>query len=220
MADRAVKDYGLDPNRVAVCYPLGTVQKNDAGNALGHLFTPGYKHIVYSGALGEKQAPYQLLELFQTIVKRREDVMCHIFSRGQIFNDLQREAGRNIGRIKFHDLVPEENLYELYLRSNVQVIPQVNGTAEGAIPSKLPNIIKAGTPIFAKCEEDSDLARLIEQAGIGICVHSWDIRRSANQLESTLRIFAGQSHEERQRVVRDFVSAKFGIKNLIQEILT
>jgi len=219
MAGRAIKEYGLDPEKIVVCYPFATLEKNQCPDALRHLFAPGYKHIVYSGALGEKQAPNLLLELFQTIVEKREDVMCHIFSRGPVFDGLQAKAGRNASRVLFHDLVPEKNLYELYMCSDVQVIPQVSGTAEGAIPSKLPNIIKAGVPVFAICEEDSDLARLIEQSGIGICAYSWDIQKLACQLENGLRIFEGQSHEDRQRAVNDFVRANFDIENLIQEIL-
>ena len=219
MAGRAIKEYGLDPGKIVVCYPFATLEKDNEIEALGHLFAPGYKHIVYSGALGEKQAPNLLLELFQTIVKKREDVMCHIFSRGPVFDGLQGKVGENAGRVLFHDLVPEENLYELYMRSDVQVIPQVNGTAEGAIPSKLPNIIKAGVPIFAIGEPDSDLDRIIEQSGIGFCAHSWDIKELAGQLNEFLGTLEGRSHEERQRMVSDFVATNFGIQNLIKEIL-
>lgn len=90
MARKAIKEYDLDPEKIVVCYPFATLEKDRCSNALAHLFTPGYKHIVYSGALGEKQAPYLLLELFRAIIKKRDNIICHIFSRGPVLDDLTK----------------------------------------------------------------------------------------------------------------------------------
>lgn len=219
MAKRAIKEYGLDLNKIVVCYPFSTLEKNHGADALGHLFPSGYRHIVYSGALGEKQAPYLLLELFETIVEKREDVLCHIFSRGPVFDDLQGKVRKNAGRVLFHDLVPEENLYELYLRSDVQVIPQAQDVGGGAIPSKLPNIIKAGAPVFGICEPDTDLAEIIRQSGIGHCASSWNVEQVTSELDHFIEASGRSSHQSRQQKVHDFVRANFGIDRLMTAII-
>ena len=219
MASRAMNEYGLNPNKVSVCYPFVNLEKGDANNALGHFFASGYKHIVYSGAIGEKQNPYTLLKLFQAIVQKRADVCCHFFSRGPLFDALRKANAQIFERILFHDLVPEENLYELYLRSDIQIIPQKKGSSEGAIPSKLPNVISAGVPIFAISDPGSELSEIIRESGIGYGANSWNIDKLAVELNNFLEKSHSQPHQERQRMVSDFLEHNFSIDQLVHAIL-
>jgi glycosyltransferase involved in cell wall biosynthesis len=219
MANRAINDYDLDPGKISTFYPFVTLKKIGNSNSLKHLFPSDYKHIVYSGAIGEKQNPYQLLKIFRGIVQKRADVLCHIFSSGPFFEDLKKPNPKGFGRIFFHDLVPEENLYELYLQSDIQIIPQKHGTSEGAIPSKLPNIISAGVPIFAISDPDSELSQIICKCGIGYCADSWDIDKLVVELSNFLEISQQQTHHARQYKVSDFVKQNFGIDQLVQAII-
>jgi glycosyltransferase involved in cell wall biosynthesis len=218
MSRRAILEYNLETQKIFVCYPFATIKKDQVNNNLDHLFAHGYKHVVYSGALGEKQNPHQLLKLFQQVVSKRTDIICHIFSRGPLFEDLKKKCKKKIGRILFHDLVPEENLYELYLRSDIQVIPQKKGTSTGAIPSKIPNIISAGAPTFAICEPESDLSRIISESGIGYYSDSLDINKLVVELNNLLEASSLQTHFERQQMTSEFVTRNFGIDRLIQLI--
>jgi len=219
MAKRAINEYKLDPNKVSVCYPFMNLEKSDATNALEHLFPSDYKHIIYSGAIGEKQNPYQLLKVFQGLTLKREGVLCHIFSRGPLFEELKKSNPQRFKRIYFHDLVPEENLYELYQRSNIQIIPQKEGTSEGAIPSKLPNIISAGVPIFAISDSGSELSQIVRESGIGYCANTWDIDTIVVDLNNFLESSNLQTHYDRQCKVIDFVNQHFRIDGLIQTII-
>ena len=220
MANRAINDYGLDSGKILVFYPFTTIEKRKTtDNALGHLFPSGFKHIVYSGAVGEKQNPHKLVKFFQRIVTDRNDIICHLFSRGPLFDELQKQNYKEFDRILFHDLVSEENLYELYLRSDIQVIPQKNGTSEGAIPSKLPNIISAGTPIFSISDPGSELSQIVNESGIGYCADSWDIDNLVSELNDFLEVTKKNSHHERQLMVRDYVNKSFGIHQLVDTIM-
>lgn len=50
-------------------------------------------HVVYAGALAEKQQPCKLVEFFERLCRKRSDVMCHIFSEGAYFGVLlQKET--------------------------------------------------------------------------------------------------------------------------------
>lgn len=219
MATRAIKDYHLDPLKIFVEYPFLTIESAELEDELSLLFDPDYKHIVYSGAIGEKQNPLKLLELYKAIVKRRADVCCHLFSRGPLYEKLMKTNCQVDKRIRFHDLVPEKNLYELYLRSVIQVIPQKEGTSEGAIPSKLPNLISAGVPIFGISEEGSELSEIISRSGIGYCSNSWDIDTLVDEMDDFITGVSGKSHKERQVIVKDFVEQTFSVDRLVQKIL-
>ena len=219
MANHAISEYGLDPSKVLVCYPFVTLEKRDSANALKSLFPSEYKHIVYSGAIGEKQNPYCLLRLFQAIIQKRTDVLCHIFSGGPIFERLKIANTPNSDRVLFHDLVQEGDLYELYLRSDIQIIPQKEGSSEGAIPSKLPNIISAGVPVFGISDPASELSELIRESGVGFCADSWDIDTLAVELNNFLEISSQKSHHERQRIANGFVEHNFRIEQLIHALI-
>ncbi len=219
MAEISLAHYDLDPEKIYVSYPFANIDIGTKTKDLESFFPGDKKHIVYSGALGEKQNPYDLLELFLSFVKNRSDVMCHIFSRGPLFERLKILKNKGSDRIRFHDLVPEENLYELYFNSNIQIIPQKPGTSDGAIPSKLPNIIAAGTPVFFIGDPDSDLADLIAQSGIGYSAKSWDLNVLNKELNDFLDLSLLSSHDERQLFVRNFVKENFGMGKLIQMIV-
>jgi glycosyltransferase involved in cell wall biosynthesis len=219
MARTAIKHYKLNQENISVVYPFVTLSKNEITDEIGSMFLSGYKHIVYSGAIGEKQNPYELLKLFMAIVKKRNDVCCHFFSRGPLFSELKESISSRFDRIFFHDLVSEENVYELYLRSDVQIIPQKEGTSNGAIPSKLPNIINAGVPIFAIGEPGSELLELVRESMIGYCADSWNIDELIVELSKFIEQSSLKTHEERQHVVKYFVDKKFLIDGLMREII-
>jgi len=217
MARRAVCDYKLNKEDIEIHYPFVTLRKQKITNDLAKIFPIAFKHIVYSGALGEKQNPIILLKFFHALTAKRRDIKCHIFSRGPLFEELkQKQKGDGT---YFHDLVSEKNLYELYLRSNVQIIPQKKETSEGAIPSKLPNIISAGVPIFAICDCESEVGKIIKDVGFGHAVHTWDIKILVDELIKFLDVSVLEIHKQRQERAKDYVKKNFQPSNIIKTIM-
>lgn len=136
-------------------------------------------HVVYSGALGIKQNPDKLFQFFQALTHANENILCHIFSSGPIYENLKNLNVEKYGSepsVHFHDLVPENQLGILYERSFCQIIPQTPGTSSGSLPSKLPNLVHSGVPIFCICDQDSEIATLIQDNKLGCVCHSWDIQ--------------------------------------------
>lgn len=218
MAARAIREYGLDAQRCIVHLPFVSVPSTDgSGRSLANLFKPAAKHVVYSGALGEKQNSKQLLECFVRVAKERQDVICHCFSRGPVFDDLMRQY-ESVSAVKFHDLVAEQDLSELFNRSDVQVVPQLFGTSEAALPSKLPNLIAAGVPVLAICDETSEAGSIVLEAQAGAVVHSWAPEAVAAAILNLLDATSGQSRLERKQKAAGFVSRHFSLQNLIDDI--
>lgn len=220
MARRAIDVHKLRPERCKVFHPFMSIRKSEQGSgiSLSPLFPPDYRHVVYSGALGEKQNPEQLVECFLHLSDCRSDVMCHIFSRGPKWSELRLKYC-NQRNLKFHDLVDEADLSELLDRSDVQVLPQAFGTSDAALPSKLPNLIAAGVPILAICEEESEAGALIRESGSGEVVNSWSPAEVSRSLSTLLDSTDGKSRDHRKITASAYVTQHFSLERLVAEIV-
>jgi len=219
--NQVIQNYGVDSRKCVVHYPFVT-QSDEVGNGdiLCDKFQNGFKHIVYSGALGEKQNPFELLEIFKALVGEREDVVCHFFSGGPLYDLMEQNQSKNLTeRIHFHSLVAENNLTELFDRSTLHVIPQKPGTAAAAFPSKLPNIIAAGVPVFAITDFDSELSRLVNKSGIGKCCSTWDRDVVVHSLSDFIDHIKNLQRSVNKYKVKDFVTEYFNVENVIDSIL-
>ena len=192
MADKLVETTGVDRSRVRVVYPFVDLPAPRPGAArLAVRFPPGYVHLVYSGALGEKQNPAQLTAIFESIALQMPEVMIHVFSEGPAFEQMRTRLGGRCGpRISFAPLVADEDVAELYARADIQLIPQAAGTQHGSMPSKLPNILASGRPVLAICDDDSELAAMVTRFDAGLSLASWtpaDVQGAVAALVERLR---------------------------------
>jgi colanic acid biosynthesis glycosyl transferase WcaI len=169
-----------------------------------------HQHVVYSGALGNKQDPEHLVGFFSYAAQRLPGVMFHIFSDGQTYDSLRAQHS-SAGRIQFHSLVPDDELAELYARSTVQIIPQAQGTSEGSLPSKLPNILQAGVPILAVCDRDSELWAIQSDVQSFVCVDDWEFPAMVTALAGLLNAPRTQGNN---------ALARFSIDHLIRILET
>ena len=218
MKEMAIHDYGLKKSRCDVQYPFVTIETGEDGPCTcEEIFLPDRVHVVYSGALGEKQQPKVIYQIFLDICERNENVLCHFFSRGQIFNKLKSDNKNS--KICFHDLVPENLLSKLYACSDVQVVPQAPGISTGSFPSKVSNLIASGVPILAICEEDSELAKVITQNGAGRAVSCSDNKKIIDSLKALLKETRNESRPKRKMIAEKFVSENFNINKLVDSII-
>ena len=167
MQRSAVRQYGLDPSRCEVIYPSHNVVDADAPDAaLTSLLPDGVRHVVYAGALGHKQNPDSLLRLLDALAASRSDLRCHVFSAGPVFDAFRARADRH-PLVQLHDLVGESALPTLMDRSAVQIINEIPGAGQAALPSKLANLLWMAVPTFCICDAGSELADLVLRSGVG-----------------------------------------------------
>ncbi len=221
MQETIVETYGISQNKCKVHYPFITEDSALANTSeLAGIMPDGFTHIVYSGALGEKQKPKFLISFIAGLCLERNDVMCHIFSRGPLFDEIKDNFNReNTQRIRFHDLVPEKMLGELYKRSSVQIIPQAEGTGAGAFPSKLPNLLNAGVPVFAICDSDSELSSVVNETGIGKAVHEWEMDLCIREMNQFLESIRSESHDDRYKRAKEYIERKFNVEHVVDTIV-
>lgn len=221
MANKAIGEYKIDAARCVVCYPFVSISEcMSISVALDSVLLSDSFNVVYSGALGEKQNPDGLLLFMNEIASDQSDVACHIFSAGPIFERLRvaNEGAQNC-RVQFHDLVPAEQLAELYDRSDVQIVPQAFNTSDGSLPSKLPNLLAAGVPVFVICESGSELGDLVNDAEAGVVVNTWNIAELVEQFSSCKNKLGKESKHDRRMRLQAFVKAKFSIDCVVASVL-
>ena len=221
MASRASAEYQLDGMRCGVCYPFVAIADEVSdGVALANVLLPDTFNVVYSGALGEKQNPDGLFAFLNDVARSQTNVTSHIFSAGPIFDRLRSaNQGTVNSKVQFHDLVPVTQLAELYARSDVQIIPQALNTSEGSLPSKLPNLLAAGVPVFVICESGSELGELVNEAKAGVVANTWDIAELVGQFRSYRDNLAAESKHDRRLRLQAFVKSKFSINSVVDSVL-
>ena len=172
MKETAKEYYRLPENKLFVQYPFSSLRLDTLTNDLEKILSKHKTHIVYSGALGEKQNPKGVYDFFNFASTKLENTMFHFFSQGQIFEDLKN---KNINpNIKFQDLVPRSNIEELYRRSAVQVVPQLPNTSRGSLPSKLPNLLASGCKILFITDKNSEVDILFKKHNLNKVINTWD----------------------------------------------
>jgi colanic acid biosynthesis glycosyl transferase WcaI len=194
MKDSALNNYSTNEGKAVVCYPFITISPSEeTTDQLNHIFIEGVSHVVYSGGLGEKQNPLGLLSAFTAASKNVEDTHFHIFSAGPLFEKIKSQNTSD--KIFFHSLVPEECITELYKKSSLQIIPQLPNTADGSLPSKLPNLLASGCPIAAICDPGTELDVLLSDMPASQPLLSWDNDYLCAQIYDMLQKTTSMSRE-------------------------
>lgn len=210
MKDQAKKLYNLEEDMLEVQYPFMTLD-GSLTDDLKPIFNKNKKHVVYSGALGEKQNPEKLLNFFNQASLSINNVVFHFFSKGDEFNKLKKINTNS--NILFHDLVKKENLEELYQQSDVQIIPQKEGTSKGSLPSKLPNLLASDCKVFLITDPDSELQKLFQTHNLDFVVTSWNVKLLVKSLEVLIEKNVDFNHQ------KTIAKKNFTIDKMIQKVL-
>jgi len=210
MKNTAQEYYRLDTTKLAVHYPFVTLDLQGKTEDLNAIFSKDIQHIVYSGALGEKQNPEKLYAFFNYSSSKIEATLFHIFSSGAVYESLKRKNKNK--KIKFHNLVAERNIKELYQKSTVQIIPQKEGTSKGSLPSKLPNILFANRKVLVITDKNSELDIIFKKNNLNTVVTLWD-----NQVLCTALVNLLNNREPITN--KKVVPTLFSIKSMIDLVL-
>ena len=171
MMNEAKKLYGLANVTLEIQYPFYNIVDKKT-NELDLIFDNKKNNIVYSGALGEKQNPEKLYNFFNYASHRIENSVFYIFSKGSIYDKLKKNNSNP--NIKFYNLVKKDCVFELYTKSDVQVLPQKENTSKGSLPSKLPNLLFSGCKVFTITDNGSEIDKLFTSRDIGEVATKWD----------------------------------------------
>ena len=208
----ALNIYKISKSKCQVQFPFTTIIDKPLSDNLKNILPNNQHNIVYSGALGEKQNPNELLDVYDYISKNISNTICYFFSQGPIFEELNKVNSNKM--IQFHPLVRKEDVQELYARSSIQIVPQSPNTSKGSLPSKLPNILASGTKILVITDKNSELEKLFNDFNLHKVLTTWDKKIITSSIKELLeKEYDFNRHKK-------IAQKLFNINSLIQKIVT
>ena len=208
----ALNIYKISKSKCQVQFPFTTIIDKPLSDNLKNILPNNQHNIVYSGALGEKQNPNELLDVYDYISKNISNTICYFFSQGPIFEELNKVNSNKM--IQFHPLVRKEDVQELYARSSIQIVPQSPNTSKGSLPSKLPNILASGTKILVITDKNSELEKLFNDFNLNKVLTTWDKKI----ITSTIKELLEKEYDFNRH--KKIAQKLFNINSLIEKIVT
>lgn len=117
---------------------------------------------------------------------------------------------KGFSNIEFWD-VPEGKVQEIQSKSDFLVLPIRKGAAKYSVPSKLIAYMRAGRPIIAIADEESDTCEMIKEAGCGFTVNPDDQKEIANIFVQAALISDQQRAEYGSKAI-SYAKGKFNAK--------
>ena len=116
---------------------------------------------------------------------RMPDVTFLINGDGSARPALERDAA-GLANVRFAGYQPASRLAEVLATGDVHVVPLRAGLGDVSVPSKTYSILAAGRPVVASIDLDSEIPRLLADAGAGIAVAPDDPAALVAALRSVL----------------------------------
>jgi glycosyltransferase involved in cell wall biosynthesis len=192
---RRLIDKGVEAERIAVvpnwvdCEQLRPLPTSSFRARLGEGFV-----VMYSGNLGLSQ---QLDVVLDAAAELRDDarILFVLVGEGARKSQLERRAlAIGLQNVRFFPYSPSESLADSLSAADLHLIPLRPGAAGCLVPSKVYGILAVGRPFVAMMEEDSEVAMIAREYGVGIVVPPGDPKALAR----AIREVAGNSKRLRE----------------------
>jgi glycosyltransferase involved in cell wall biosynthesis len=165
LVERGVAPAGIEVlNNFSLAEPSGAVTPRP--DALSPR-APGVFVVAFAGNLGRFQ---QLDTLIDAAWRLRDepDIQWWIVGDGVLRDALRRRAGSLVGdTIHFVGYQPPDVAFGVLAQADLAVVSLRSGMHRVAFPSKTMTALMAGCRLMVVAEPDSDLARLVRDAGLG-----------------------------------------------------
>lgn len=212
----------LLPNWVDTGSMLPMSKDNDfsRGNGLVDKFV-----VSYAGNIGPTQRLELLLDAAGAL-KGRAEIRFLIVGGGSFEKELRSIAAKNeLTNVTIMGYQPYEMVPAIYAASDLCFVPQIAGIGADAIPSKVYRIMAAAKPVLCLAKADSDLARLVADAGAGFNVEAEEgnilaqVIEHAQKDDAKLREAGTKGREYVQRIYeRAVITGRY--EDLLREAAT
>lgn len=158
--NKLIKKYDLDPNKF---------------------------YITYCGNIGFTQNMELLLKVAKKIETEFPDV-CFVLigdgaAKAQVENEVNIENIKNVILLPFQ---PYKDIANVFSLGDIGLIISKPGVGNNSVPSKTWSIMAAEKPILASFDKDSELSRLIERVGCGVCAEAGDEEAFSTKLKDMI----------------------------------
>lgn len=138
--------------------------------------------VLYSGNLGPKQALPLILNVAEKL-KDQSEFRFVIAGEGPVKADLQADVKkRGLKNVQFIPLQPKEKLCALLNMADAHILPQMPGTADLVLPSKLGGMLASGKPCVVMADRGTEMYEFL--AGAVYLVPCGDVAESVKLFSS------------------------------------
>ncbi|MBT5905780.1 MAG: glycosyltransferase family 4 protein [Acidimicrobiaceae bacterium] len=137
--------------------------------------------VMYAGNLGHSQS----LDLVVAAADRhrdRHDLVYVVNGGGVRAGDLRAAAAQRKNLVVV-DYQPADRVPEVLASADLHLVPLRTGLGESSVPSKTYSVLAAGRPLIASIDEDSEVARVVVEAGAGLAVPPDDVEALVEAVE-------------------------------------
>jgi colanic acid biosynthesis glycosyl transferase WcaI len=168
--------------------------------------------VLYAGNFAQYQDFDTLLNAAK-LLRERADVTFVFVGDGAKKTYIQdRVASEELSNVCVLPFVPEEDLSDMLASADVSLVTLERGTAGLAVPSKFYNILASGRPTVAVIDSSSEIARVINESGCGICVEP----ENAVDLADVLSNLASDPEEAERmgHIARDLCESHYSLSHI------
>jgi colanic acid biosynthesis glycosyl transferase WcaI len=139
------------------------------------LFLDGKYIVLHAGNMGKKQALDILLETAALSQKSKDDIVFLLVGDGVMRSGLEQKAAREgLRNVLFLDVQPKEQFLDILYSADISVVLQRVQVRDIVVPSKIANILAAGSPIIASVHRESETASVLRGLSIEVIVEPED----------------------------------------------
>lgn len=164
--------------------------------------------VLHAGTIGYISGASVIVEAAR-LLRDRSEILFLFVGDGPLKADLQRKAGEyELTNTKFLPFQPEEDLNLMQATGDIGLVTLKPLSAATSIPSKMYGYTSAGRAVIASVNPASEIARLIEEEGLGWVVPPEDPRALADAI-----LYAASNGRERRcrgEKAREFFVREFG----------
>lgn len=128
--------------------------------------------ILYAGNIGLSQG---LEDVLPALVHGDPGVELTVVGTGERLDAVRAVAAPLLDRVRVLGLVDDETIGVELNRADVAVLTQRPDVAEFNVPSRLMTFLARGLPVLAVVRRDSEVRRIVDQAGAGLVVLAEDL---------------------------------------------
>ncbi|MCK5194791.1 MAG: glycosyltransferase family 4 protein, partial [Desulfobulbaceae bacterium] len=171
------------PNWADVDYihPLPKENGFRAANGLN-----GHFVVMFAGNLGFIAVLNTVLDAAK-LLQDDARILFVIIGSGNAKPDLiERAKALNLTNIRFLSTQPKEVLPQMLAAADISLVTLDRRLGQLNVPSKTYNIMASSRPVLAAVPLDSEIARLVQEAGCGVCVPPEDPKSMARAIKDLL----------------------------------
>ena len=173
------------------------------------------KNVLYAGNFGVSQGVSVIINAAEYL-KNENKIQFVLFGGGSEYDKIQSFIKeKELSNILLFPLLPQSRISEVYSLADIALITSLKGVGKSGVPSKLWSIMACNKPIIAAFDEDSELAKIVNESNAGIVIQPEDSKLLS---ETILRLLDESVLRNNREYVENYASKQVCVEKYIELI--